>query len=102
MGMHTCCELRQCIVAGSLAATSQQPSPCKCNIDICLFEQICLIARLFALGALAGNATVKRFLLQMMVDELNKVVQRRAGQAETGAPSTNSPKERKRKRDDEA
>jgi len=40
------------------------------------------------------------FLLQMMVDELNKVVQRRAGQAETGAPSTSSPKERKRKRND--
>ncbi|DBA79640.1 TPA: hypothetical protein ACH3X1_008321 [Trebouxia sp. C0004] len=39
---------------------------------------------------------------QMMVDELNKVVQRRAGQAETSAPSTSSPKERKRKRDEEA
>jgi len=38
----------------------------------------------------------------MMVDELNKVVQRRAGQADTGAPSTSSPKERKHKRDDEA
>jgi len=38
----------------------------------------------------------------MMVDELNKVVQRRAGQAEIGAPSTSSPKERKRKRNDEA
>lgn len=37
---------------------------------------------------------------QMMVDELNKVVQKRAGQAETGAPSTSSPKERKRKRDE--
>jgi len=61
-----------------------------------------LIACLFALGALAGNATLWSGLLQVMVDELNKVVQRRAGQAETGAPSTSSPKERKRKRNDEA
>ena len=37
------------------------------------------------------------FLLQMMMEELNKVMQRKAGQNMAAAPATNSPVDRKRK-----
>lgn len=37
-------------------------------------------------------------LLQMMMEELNKVVQRKAGQNKAAAPATSSPVDRKRKR----
>lgn len=38
------------------------------------------------------------FLLQMMMEELNKVVQRKEGQNKAAAPATSSPVDRKRKR----
>ena len=38
------------------------------------------------------------FLLQMMMEEVNKVVQRKAGQNKAAAPATSSPVDRKRKR----
>ena len=94
------CILLQYIDAAVSLQCHSNPRTADATLTDVSRPQMRLPACSLALRPLAGNATVCSVMLQMMVDELNKVVQKRAGQAETGAPSTSSPKERKRKRNE--